>query len=105
MAGRVVPLACSVAAFQKPAGGFAMPQSQPDDQPEIPLPVCKELRRLAHDLSNSIETIMQANYLLSQATVSEADRKWLDLIEQATREAAEINRNIREILRVHSPRV
>jgi hypothetical protein len=81
-----------------------MPQPQPDSQPEIPLPVCKELRKLAHDLSNSIETILQANYLLSQATVSETDRKWLDLIDQATREAAEINRHIREILRVHSPR-
>jgi nitrogen-specific signal transduction histidine kinase len=81
-----------------------MSEPESDAKQEIPLPVSKELRMLAHDLSNSIETIMQASYLLSQATVSEADRKWLDLIEQATREAAEINRHIREVLRLHSPR-
>jgi nitrogen-specific signal transduction histidine kinase len=81
-----------------------MPEPGSDANQEIPLPVCKELRMLAHDLSNSIETIMQASYLLSQATVSDADRKWLDIIEQATRDAAKINRQIRELLREHTPR-
>jgi hypothetical protein len=71
--------------------------------PQIPLPVSKELRTLAHDLSNSIETIMQATYLLNQAEVDETERKWLDLIDQATRDAAKINRQIREVLRTHSP--
>jgi nitrogen-specific signal transduction histidine kinase len=78
--------------------------SEPEaDTTLIPLPVSKELRMLAHDLSNSIETIMQATYLLSQSKVDEADRKWLDLIDQATRDAAKINRQIREVLRSHSP--
>jgi signal transduction histidine kinase len=64
--------------------------------------ISKELRTLAHDLSNSIETIMQASYLLSQAQLGDADKKWLDLIDQATRDAARINREIRDILRNHS---
>ena len=69
---------------------------------QIPLPISKELRTLAHDLSNSIETIMQATYLLNQVKFDDANRKWLDLIDQATRDAAKINRQLREVLRSHS---
>jgi signal transduction histidine kinase len=58
-----------------------------------------KLRALAHDLSNSIETIMQASYLLAQANLDDSSRKWLELIDNATRDAARINREIREILR------
>ncbi len=57
------------------------------------------LRALAHDLSNSIETIMQASYLLAQSDLDPATRKWVSLIDNATRDAARINREIREILR------
>jgi len=58
-----------------------------------------KLRSLAHDLSNSIETIMQASYLLAQVKLEEPNKKWLDLIDKATQDAARINREIREILR------
>ncbi len=61
-----------------------------------------KLRTLAHDLSNSIETIMQAHYLLAQAKLNDNDRKWLDLIDQAAQDAARINREIREILRTQN---
>ena len=70
--------------------------------PKIPLPISKELRTLAHDLSNSIETIMQATYLLNQVKIDDANRKWLSMIDQATRDAAKINRQIREVLRSQS---
>jgi signal transduction histidine kinase len=73
-----------------------------DSTPKIPLPISKELRILAHDLSNSIETIMQATYLLNQVKIDDANRKWLGLIDQATRDAAKINRQIRELLRSQS---
>ena len=61
-----------------------------------------KLRALAHDLSNSIETIMQASYLLSQAKLDDNNKKWVSLIDSATRDAARINREIREVLRSHS---
>jgi signal transduction histidine kinase len=79
-----------------------MPEPESDVTLKIPLPISKELRTLAHDLSNSIETIMQATYLLSQAKFDDQNRKWLELIEQATRDAAKINREIREVLRARS---
>jgi signal transduction histidine kinase len=67
-------------------------------QPEVNT----KLRALAHDLSNSIETIMQASYLLGQAQLDDNSKKWLELIDNATRDAARINREIREILRSQS---
>ncbi len=57
------------------------------------------LRTLAHDLSNCIETVMQASYLLGQADLDEPNKKWVALIDNAARDAARINREIREILR------
>ncbi len=58
-----------------------------------------KLRALAHDLSNSIETVMQAAYLLAQAKLDDTSKKWLELIDNAARDAARINREIRELLR------
>jgi len=58
-----------------------------------------KLRTLSHDLSNYIETIMQASYLLAQAKLDEGSKKWLDLVDKASQDAARVNREIREILR------
>jgi len=61
-----------------------------------------QLRALAHDLSNSIETIMQASYLLAQAKLEDDNRRWLDLIDKAVQDAARFSREIREILRAQN---
>lgn len=73
-----------------------------DGSAKMPLTVNKQLRSLAHDLSNSLETIMQASYLLAQADLKEADRRWLEMVENASRDAARISREMREILRAQS---
>ncbi|HVP41842.1 MAG TPA: hypothetical protein VMS96_00325 [Terriglobales bacterium] len=78
------------------------PQPQMEPSPKMSPEVNKQLRSLAHDLSNSIETVMQATYLLSQSRLDEASKKWAELIDTAIREAARINREIREILRAQS---
>jgi signal transduction histidine kinase len=70
--------------------------------PKIPLAISKSLRTLAHDLSNSIETIMQASYLLNQGNLDDTNKKWVQLIDNACRDAARINREIRDILRSES---
>jgi nitrogen-specific signal transduction histidine kinase len=61
--------------------------------------VTAELRHLAHDLSNSIETIMQAGYLLSRTKLDSNGKRWARMIEDAVSDAARINRGIRDILR------
>jgi hypothetical protein len=75
-------------------------QSAPTQK--IPPEICSELRRLAHDLSNSIETIMQASYLLGMTKLDETPAKWTSLIDTACKDAARINKEIREILRANS---
>ena len=78
------------------------PQPQMEPSAKIPPELNKQLRSLAHDLSNSIETVMQATYLLSQSQLDETSKKWAELIDTAIRDAARINREIREILRAQS---
>ena len=62
----------------------------------------KDLRVLAHDLSNALETIVQATYLLSQANPPENMVRWVELIDQSSQEAVRLNRKLREILRSQS---
>jgi hypothetical protein len=66
---------------------------------KLPPEIVSRLRDLAHDLSNSIETIMQASYLLGQSKLEPTGKKWVDLIEEAAHDAAQINRQLREVLR------
>jgi hypothetical protein len=94
------------AAAQKKEESTANPQAASAAQVASDLRMSPELNRrlraLAHDLSNSIETIMQACYLLGQAELDETNKKWLALVDQAARDAARINREIREILRAQA---
>jgi hypothetical protein len=69
---------------------------------KIPAEVAKELRTLAHDLSNALETIVQATYLISQAGPPETSRRWVELIDQASKDAVKINQKLRLILRSKS---
>jgi len=57
-----------------------------------------DLRALAHELSNSLETVLQAAYLLQGNELDGKDKKWAQAIDSAAREAARINREIRKIL-------
>ena len=69
---------------------------------KLPEDTVSTLRTLAHQLSNAIENVMQAAYLLGQSKLDGQDSRWLALINSAAEEAARINREIREILRSRS---
>jgi hypothetical protein len=69
---------------------------------KIPQEIARELRSLAHDLSNSLETIVQATYLVSQTELPENTRRWMEMMDQASQEAVLLNRKLREILRSQS---
>jgi len=70
---------------------------------KLPVDVIANLRTLAHDLSNSLETILQASYLLAEAEPEGNRKKWARMIDAAARDAARINREIRQILKSQSP--
>ena len=61
-----------------------------------------QLRVLAHDLSNALEAILQASYLLSQSKLDESSRRWAQLIGSSSEQAAKINREMRKLLRAIS---
>jgi hypothetical protein len=67
-----------------------------------PADVVADLRALAHDLSNSLEIVLQASYLLQEAKLDAKNKKWAQAIDDAARDAARINREIRKILNSES---
>jgi hypothetical protein len=69
------------------------------DAKKLPVDVANQMRELVHDLSNSIETIMQASYLLGQLELPSHGKKWVELVAEAAQGAAQINRQLREVLR------
>src|SRR6266853_1686369 len=75
------------------------PNPETPQADKMPADLNRRLRSLAHDLSNSVETIMQACYLLGQAKLAGNGAKWVELADNAAQDAARINRSIREILR------
>ena len=68
-------------------------------QPENETAQIIHMRTLAHDLSNALEAILQASYLLSQAKLSEDGKRWTQLIDSSAQDAARINRELRRLLR------
>ena len=70
-----------------------------DEGKQMETDTIARLRVLAHDLSNAIETVMQASYLMAQSELDDANQKWRKMIDTAAHDAARINREIREILR------
>jgi hypothetical protein len=70
--------------------------------PPIPPEQAKEIRRLAHDLSNALEIIVQANYLLNAMSHDEAAKQWIQLLDNGVLQAADINRSLREYIVANS---
>lgn len=81
-----------------PRGKRANSNAQPTASNENIL----QLRSLAHDLSNSLEAILQACYLLGNAKLDADSRRWIQLIDESSQAAARINREIRKALRALS---
>ena len=82
--------------------GAKPPSTMGNASDKIPAELAREMRALAHDLSNALETIVQATYLISQAGPPENSRRWVELIDQASQEAVRINHKLRQVLREQS---
>ena len=70
--------------------------------PTIPAEQAKEIRRLSHDLSNALEIIVQANYLLNTTAQDEAAKQWIQLLDNGVVQAAGINRTLRDYIVANS---
>ncbi len=76
----------------------------PSSSAIIPEELSLEIRRIAHDLSNSLEIIVQTSYLLSMAELKEPATEWLKMLDGGVAKALELNLQLRDYLKQHSPR-
>jgi light-regulated signal transduction histidine kinase (bacteriophytochrome) len=68
----------------------------------IPAEQAKAIRRMSHDLSNALEIIVQANYLLGAMSHDESAKQWIQLLDNGVGQAADINRNLRDYIVANS---
>jgi len=70
----------------------------------IPEELALEIRRIAHELSNSLEVIVQTSYLLSMAELKEPAAEWLRMLDSGVNKALELNTDLREYIKTHTPK-
>jgi hypothetical protein len=70
---------------------------------EIPEELALEIRKLAHDLSNALEVIVQTTYLLGTVGLKEPGSDWLRMLDSGVRKALDINLSLRTYIKSHSP--
>jgi hypothetical protein len=68
----------------------------------IPEETALEIRRIAHELSNSLEVIVQTSYLLGMAELKEPATDWLRMLDSGVNKALELNLQLREFIKKNS---
>ena len=78
--------------------------TSPLDTPidKIPEALSADVRRLAHDLSNALEIIVQTSYLLSTVDLKEPAAEWLQMLDTGVQKALTINQDLRTYLKTHT---
>ena len=66
---------------------------------EMPSAAVLEVRRLLHDMNNSLEIIIQATYLIGTLEMTEDGKQWLKLLEQAVEQVTHQNKDLRDKIR------
>jgi hypothetical protein len=68
----------------------------------IPEELAIEIRRMAHDLSNALEIIVQTSYLLSTAELKAPASDWLGMLDSGVNKALDINQSLRSYIKAHA---
>jgi hypothetical protein len=77
--------------------------SRPASEMEkIPEDVSVEMRKIAHDLSNALEIIVQTSYLLSTADLKEPASDWLRMLDGGVQKAMDLNGVLRSYIKQHT---
>jgi hypothetical protein len=69
---------------------------------QIPEELALEIRRLAHDLSNALEVIVQTSYLLSMAELKAPASDWLNMLDGGVQKALALNLQLRGFIKDNS---
>ena len=87
---------------------FEMEQSAKDLQTaltesnEIPEDLAVEIGRLAHNLSNALEIIVQTSYLLSTTDLKPPAGDWLRMLDSGVAKALNLNGQLRTYIKQHA---
>lgn len=79
-----------------------MTNPSPGNPPSIPPELSTEIRRLMHDLSNALEIVLQAGYLLTTADTEEPVKEWIGLLDGGAQQALKVHQQLRDYIRIHS---
>jgi hypothetical protein len=74
----------------------------PSDVEKIPEDLSVEMRRIAHDLSNALEIIIQTSYLLSTTEMKEPASDWLRMLDDGVQKAMSLNLELRAYIKEHT---
>lgn len=74
----------------------------PDAGEKIPEDLAVEMRRLAHDLSNALEIIVQTSYLMGTVELKEPASDWMRLLDSGVQKAMDLNLELRTYIKQHS---
>src|SRR5580698_4183447 len=69
----------------------------------IPEDLSVEMRKIAHDLSNALEIIIQTSYLLSTTEMKEPAADWLRMLDEGVQKAMSLNLELRAYIKEHTP--
>ena len=69
----------------------------------IPEDLSVEMRKIAHDLSNALEIIIQTSYLLSTVELKEPASDWLLMLDDGVKKALSLNLDLRNYIKEHTP--
>lgn len=78
--------------------------SEDSGEQVIPEELAIEIRRLAHDLSNALEIIVQTSYLLGTTELKAPGSDWLRMLDGGVRKALDLNSTLRTYVLEHSAR-
>lgn len=76
--------------------------SQGTNVEKIPEDISVEMRRIAHDLSNALEIIVQTSYLLSTTELKEPASDWLRMLDGGVEKALKLNLSLRNYIKEHT---
>jgi hypothetical protein len=78
------------------------PQAPNETKETIPADLAVEIRKMAHELSNALEVIVQTSYLLSTVGLKEPGSDWLRMLDNGVNKAMDINLSLRNYVRENS---
>jgi hypothetical protein len=74
----------------------------PSNDEIIPEDLSVEMRRIAHDLSNALEIIIQTSYLLNTVELKGPASDWLRMLDDGVQKALALNLELRTYIKDHT---